>query len=152
MKLCLTPIFFLFLLCQGVSGNSSNFSEALESYEKLNQALFDNDITKIKKESEDLKTKISKLDNAKALETLKYTQEKLVFLEKNDDLKKAQDAFNIVSQGMLVVLEKHLKNENYSRYYCPMVKKYWIQNISKSTKVMNPYASKSMPHCGEKVN
>jgi len=152
MKTVLAPFFLFLLLVQGVHAKSSLFSDALKSYEKLNQAFLNNDIDEIKKESIVLKEKISKLDNTKALDTLKYSQKKLEFLQTNDDLDQAQEAFNIISQGMLVVLEKHLRDESYSRYYCPMVKKYWIQNITESTKVMNPYASKSMPHCGEKVN
>ena len=66
----------------------------------------------------------------------------------SDDIKESKEAMNTVSQGMLVVLEKHAPNKDYARFYCPMVKKYWIQNKTKIKKVMNPYASSSMPHCG----
>jgi hypothetical protein len=66
------------------------------------------------------------------------------------DIESNKKSFNTVSQGILVVLDKYSHNKNYARYFCPMVKKYWIQNISKSEKVMNPYASTTMPHCGAK--
>jgi hypothetical protein len=41
-------------------------------------------------------------------------------------------------------------NQNYAIYYCPMVKKYWIQNIKIQSKVQNVFAQ-DMLECGEKI-
>ena len=93
---------------------------------------------------------ISEIKDPEILKLLDYTQKKLPELQNSNDLDQSKEAMNVISQGILNVLEKHAPNKNYARYYCPMVKKYWIQNIKDSEKVMNPYASASMPHCGSK--
>mgnify|MGYP000002837158 FL=1 len=93
---------------------------------------------------------IEAIKDEKIAKTLNYTKKKLGEISKSDDIKVNKEAMNTVSQGILVVLEKHAPNKNYARYYCPMVKKYWIQNITKSEEVVNPYAGDYMPHCGVK--
>ncbi|MDA8793055.1 hypothetical protein N9N67_07410 [Bacteriovoracaceae bacterium] len=128
----------------------SSFNKVLMKYEKLHQSFFENDLSKIKESSKILLSNIEAIKDDKISKTLNYTKKKLEEIIASEDLEKNQEAMNIVSQGILVVLEKQFPNKNYARYYCPMVNKYWIQYLSKSEKVMNPYASKSMPHCGEK--
>jgi hypothetical protein len=129
---------------------SKAFNKVLKSYENLHTAFFNDDIKKIKQSAKDTLADIEKIKDETILKTLGYTKKKLQELGQSDDLSSAQDAMNIVSQGLFVVLDKHSPNKKYARYYCPMVKKYWIQNISESDKVMNPYAPSVMPHCGSK--
>ena len=126
------------------------FNKVLVKYEGLHKSFFDNDIAKIKINAKAVLEEIEAIKDEKIAKTLNYTKKKLSEISKSDDIKANKEAMNTVSQGILVVLEKHAPNKNYARYYCPMVKKYWIQNISDSEKVMNPYASDSMPHCGGK--
>lgn len=132
-------------------GDSPAFNEALGAYEKVHQAFFDRDLKKAQESSGELAKALAKIKGEEVLKTLNFAQKKLQIIQKTNDIKEAHKSFNVVSQGMLVVLEKNLPNKGYARYYCPMVKKYWIQNITKSDKVMNPYASDSMPHCGAKM-
>ena len=126
------------------------FNDVLKEYEGLHSAFFKDDIKKINENAKEVLNKIEKIEDKKIAKTLTYTKKKLNEIIKEDDIEKKREAMNTVSQGLLVVLEKHAPNENYSRYYCPMVKKYWIQNVSKSEKVVNPYAGSYMPHCGTK--
>ena len=132
------------------ASDQTDFNEALGKYEKLHDAFFKNDLKSVHKYSTELAQEISEINNKEVKKKLSYTLSKLAELEKTSDIDAAKKNMNIVSQGILVVLEKDLPNKDYARYYCPMVKKYWIQNVSKVEKVHNPYASESMPHCGER--
>ena len=55
--------------------------------------------------------------------------------------------YHIVSSALIFVINKYDLGSEYNAYSCPMVKKKWIQNSKKMTKVHNPYAA-GMPHCG----
>ena len=128
---------------------NKSFNTALEKYEAVAQAFFDNEVENIKKTSKDLITAINAIDNEEIKKTLKFSKKKLEEISKSDNLEKNQEAFSTVSQAFHVVLTKYAENGKYARYYCPMVKKYWLQNTKKSgDKTYNIYAAKSMPHCG----
>ena len=124
------------------------FNKVLVKYEGLHKSFFDNDVAKIKANAKAVLEEIEAIKDEKIAKTLTYTKKKLGEISKSDNIQTSKEAMNTVSQGLLVVLEKHAPNKSYARYYCPMVKKYWIQNVSDSEKIMNPYASDSMPHCG----
>jgi hypothetical protein len=125
-----------------------SFGQALSLYEKLHQSFFDNNLKAIKASAKSLLEAIEAIENEKISKVLSFSKTKLSLMIDSKNLETSRSAMNIVSQAMLIVLEKHVPNKNYARYYCPMVKKYWIQNISDSDKVMNPYAADTMPHCG----
>ena len=139
-----------FLSLSIYASDQTDFNETLVKYEKLHDAFFKSDLKGVHKYSSELAQEISDLKNKEVKKKLGYTLSKLSELEKSSDLEEAKKSMNIISQGLLIVLEKDLPNKDYARYYCPMVKKYWIQNVSKLEKVHNPYASESMPHCGER--
>lgn len=151
MKKILVLASLFFLSNAFGSTDSQVFEKALQSYEKVHAAFYSDNLDQAKKEALALEKELGNLKDEKVTKTLAFTMKKISGLQKEGDIKQAHKAFNIISQGLLVVLEKHLPNKKYARYYCPMVEKYWIQNITESEKVMNPYAAKSMPHCGAKV-
>ncbi len=126
------------------------FGKALVSYEKLHQAFFDNDLSQVHRSANAVLKEVQSIKDEKMVKTLTYTKKKLQALTQVASLEEGKKDFDTISQGLLVVLEKQAPHKKYARYYCPMVKKYWIQNISESEEVMNPYASRMMPHCGEK--
>ncbi|MCB9061916.1 MAG: DUF3347 domain-containing protein [Halobacteriovoraceae bacterium] len=140
---------FSFFTSFGLLAQESPFNEVLKNYEELNKAFFNNDNINVKKNSEIILKSIENIQNEKIKKALNFSITKLNEMSKSDDIKQNQESFNIVSQAFLYVIKSYSPNKNYVPYYCPMVKKYWIQNISKSDVVMNPYASKTMPHCGE---
>lgn len=127
---------------------NKQFNEVLKKYEDLHQAFFENDNKKIKNTATRVASSIEKITDEKITKNLKFTVQKLKSIAASDDLEANKKAFNTISQGLLFVLEKHAPNTSYKRYFCPMVKKYWIQNVSKSDKTFNPYASSTMPNCG----
>ena len=55
----------------------------------------------------------------------------------------------MVSSALAHVLSKYDLGSDYNVYYCPMVRKKWIQNSTKHAGVKNPYAPE-MPNCGRK--
>lgn len=129
---------------------NKQFNAVLGEYEKLHSEFFDNNLEKIKEQAKMVNQSISKIEDKEILKLLTFTQKKLTLIENSDDMEKSREAMGVVSQGMINVLEKHANNKNYAGYYCPMVKKYWIQNIEDSDKVRNPYASTTMPSCGSR--
>lgn len=147
IKILLT---FILLIQVSWAKDKSAFDKSLTNYEQLHTAFFANDLNEIHKKAANLLSSLNEINDEKINKTLSYSKRKLQNMTKMESLEEARSSFNIVSQGLLVILEKQSPRNNYSRYYCPMLKKYWIQNISQSEKVMNPYAPQSMPHCGEK--
>jgi hypothetical protein len=126
-----------------------NFNNALKKYELVAQAFFDQKNEQVKKNVKSLLEAIDKIQDEKVSKTLKYSKAKLNEILKSDDNEKNKEAFSTISQAFNVVLTKFAGNKNYMRYYCPMVKKYWIQNVKKTgDKTYNIYASSSMPNCG----
>lgn len=65
------------------------------------------------------------------------------------DLNAARDTFFEMSKPLLVYLNKfHSNKGEYSRYFCPMAKKGWVQADSNTR---NPYHGSSMLSCGELI-
>ena len=52
--------------------------------------------------------------------------------------------------GFLPLAKEHGLGDDYLVYYCPMVKKYWLQNSKVHKKTQNVYAQE-MLECGGKV-
>lgn len=147
MKLVMV-VFLLFV--SNVFAGDISFDKGLANYEKLHQAFFDRDLHKVHVTASELLKDLSAIKDPKMIKTLTYSMKKLKALAKIGSLEEGKGDLNTISQGILVVLEKQAPHKDYARYYCPMEKKYWIQNTSKEKEVMNPYASKMMPHCGER--
>lgn len=152
----LTAFLTFILLASGFAKanlqDEKRFTKVLSTYEKLHDAFFKNDLPNVKKLSKELAKNLETLEGEEVRKKIEYTKKKVAALEQAKSLEDAHKDFNVISQGLLVVLEGPIKNKSYARYYCPMVKKYWIQNITESQKVMNPYASESMPHCGGMID
>lgn len=126
------------------------FNEVLSQYEKLHEAFFANNSEKIVESAKSVLEKLNQIEDKQIQKKLNFSKKKLNEIISTKDVEKQKNAMNTVSQAFLVVLEKHITNKDYARYYCPMEKKYWIQNISETEKVQNPYASSTMPTCGVK--
>ena len=59
------------------------------------------------------------------------------------------EQFHLFTKNLMNLEGEHSFSSEYSVYYCPMVKKNWLQSTAKSDEVRNPYDS-SMPKCGVK--
>lgn len=58
--------------------------------------------------------------------------------------------FSLANALLVNVINSYDLGEKYKAYYCPMVRKKWIQDVSKKAKVQNPYDA-SMPECGGRL-
>ena len=131
--------------------NQKAFNKALSTYEKMHDAFFKIDLKKAKELVPDLKAQIKEIKGDAISKKLSPAKEGLDQLIKAKNVEEGHKGFHKISLSFLALLDSELSNKVYARYYCPMVKKYWIQNVSESEKVMNPYASDTMPHCGGKM-
>ncbi len=141
-------IVFLLALTNIQAKEGEQLSIVLKNYESLHQAFFENDNAKVQKQAKELAKSIESIKDKKIAKTLSFSKKKLSEMVDSSDLESNKTAFGTVSHALLIVIDKHAPNKNYQGYYCPMVKKYWIQNISKSKETKNPYESVSMPSCG----
>lgn len=94
-----------------------------------------------------LSKQVAKLKDADAKKELKKAI-KFVQAMKGNDIKKFRMNFYELSK-VLIPFSKKYKLAGVQAYYCPMVKKTWLQNQSDIT--YNPYMPKKMPHCGSKI-
>jgi hypothetical protein len=133
------------------ANDKDSFNKALKTYEKVHDAFFKRDLKTAQKFSSQLEKELSQIKEPEHTKLLAPVMKRVKSLRETKDVEEAHDDFHVISVGMLGVLDRAMPNKSYARYYCPMVKKYWIQNITESEKVMNPYASDTMPHCGGKM-
>jgi predicted RNA-binding Zn-ribbon protein involved in translation (DUF1610 family) len=115
--------------------------------EKLFDAFFEYDSKKIEAEAKNLIQAIDKISHKEIKKLLEFSKTKLLELKKDNEQKRNNHNYNLISMAMIHVLSKYDLGDTYNAYYCPMVKKKWIQNSKKVKKVSNPYDSR-MPHCG----
>lgn len=125
------------------------FTKLMNSYDKMYTGFLKKDLKSVKNSAGILLEDISNFSDAKIIKSLNFTKKKLQVIKDSDSLDQTHDAFNIVSQALYATSKKYGNLKGYSRYFCPMEKKYWIQ-ADKVSKTNNPYAVDSMPHCGSK--
>lgn len=95
---------------------------------------------------------------SKLLTTISNTKDiKLIAVA--GDLKKISDkksktenveTYSKFMEGFLPLAKGHGLGDKHSVYYCPMVKKYWLQNTKLHKKTQNVFAQE-MLECGGKV-
>lgn len=151
MKLIFISLYLLSVSLLASSGDKEVFDKMLSHYEIMGDAFFKNDLKTVNQVAKELVKESKGLKEEKVLEVMKPTMTFLNSLTSEVKVDKAHKDFNVVSRNFLTILEKHLPNKSYGKYYCPMVQKYWIQNVTKNEKVMNPYAADTMPHCGGRI-
>ena len=149
MKTFLLCLFLLSSLCEAYASPSG---DSLKTYENLHQAFFKYDQKKILTLAKDLSDSLKKIEDEKVQKQL----EKDNLYKYLESFSKAQNReiqnslLNSISKKLFdILIEGDKENKEYSLYYCPMVKKYWLQNTIKISEVQNPYAPE-MPNCGSK--
>ena len=106
-------------------------------YETVRQSLLKNDLPAAQKNAAVLATNAKAAKNATVAELAQA-------VEKSRDIAGARRAFGLLSDEMIKV-QKATKGARPAVYYCPMVKKSWLQPKGQ---VGNPYDS-AMALCGE---
>ena len=130
-KLRITHLITLAAVCLALTSATANAAtlsdkdkQFLAGYEKAHTALAADDLNGAKAAGGDLGTEGAELSNSSSLKDARAAFEKLSAKAK----------------------ELAAGQPGYYLYYCPMLKKDWVQT---STTTANPYAGKDMVGCGQ---
>lgn len=118
-----------------------------EVNEKLHENFFKYNATNVEKLSIELKNAIAKVLDLEIANKLKFTQKKLDEIKASKDREENNQSYHLVSLALIHIMNTYDVGDKYNAFSCPMVKKKWIQNSQKMSKVHNPYAEE-MPGCG----
>ena len=125
---------------------------SLKVYEKLHDAYYAYDNSKVVAQSQKLIKSLKAITN-KDIQSKLNSQNVYTFLKaiKVTDNRTVNDSLldNISKKINKVILSRYDLSD-YNLYYCPMVKKHWLQNSKKMAKVHNPYAP-DMKSCGSQM-
>jgi Protein of unknown function (DUF3347) len=125
-----------------ISAESNLGSSIFDGYLKIGAALSQDQHSEAAKQAKDMKTVVSAGNNQKAKDELLPAIESLSSTKDLDAARKSYEQLSSKLNG----IKKDLGIEA-NEYYCPMLKKTWLQ---KDSKITNPYAGKDMANCGEK--
>lgn len=128
----------------------SQLIKVLEKNEALHASFFEYKGDEVEKNAKELMSAISEVKNEEIAKLLKFSADKLATLTKDEDRQKNNDTYGLFSAALVHVVNTYDVGEGYNGYQCPMVKKKWVQNSKKMSKVHNPYAPE-MPNCGGKI-
>ena len=128
-------------------GSKNSVMKTLLANEKLHEAFFSYSGKAVQKAATDLKIAIENIQDKEVLKLLKFSKGKLLEIKESNDRQENNENYHLVSMALIYIVKTYDLGSDYNSYYCPMLKKSWVQNSSKKEKVHNPYAP-DMPHCG----
>lgn len=120
--------------------------DAFLANDKLFNALLGTDQTKVEKAAQDMAAFLQK-DNSPKLKTLKDNVKALQEMSAKNTKEKNLELYDKVA-APLVALRREGKVGTYEIFYCPMIKKHWVQNQKTTPDVRNVFAQ-YMLECGE---
>lgn len=123
--------------------------QVLEANEALHASFFKYNAKEVEKQAKDLSVKIGKIQNKEIAKLLSFSALKLKEIKSTSNRDDNNKNYHLVSMALIHIVNKYDVGSKYNAYSCPMVKKKWLQNSAKMSKVHNPYAA-GMPHCGSK--
>ena len=122
----------------------------LEENERLHSSMFEYKKAALKESVEAFKKKAMGIKDKKIEELLKPALRASSELMTNKTKAEDNESYHRLSLSLVKIVESFQIGSTYNIYYCPMVKKRWVQNSKKMRKVHNPYAPE-MPHCGGQI-
>ena len=141
-KLTLLLVFAVVFAAISAAGPATRGNEIFEAYSQIGVSLSQDQLPDAVKHAKELKTEIIATDVKKAQEQLTPLVENLINAKNLDAARKEYEQMS----SRLSELQKDLGIQA-DQYYCSMLKKTWLQKV---TKITNPYAGKEMASCGEK--
>lgn len=123
--------------------------KVLELNEDLHQAFFKNGPRQIELKAQELTKAVKGISDPAIEKLLSHSRKQLEEIKAERDREENNQSYHQFSMALMYVLETYNIGNDYQAYYCPMVKKKWIQNSKKVTEVQNPYMP-DMPSCGTK--
>ncbi len=124
--------------------------KSLETNEKLHESYFSYDVKKVVDVKKDLVKSLAKVEHKKIKPIIKNAIKYLKKIANSNSRDDNNKYYHFANVYLIRVINKFDLGEKYQAYYCPMVRKKWIQDISKKEKVHNPY-DPTMPHCGGRL-
>ena len=138
-------LFAFSLLLSGMA-IAGQVEDAFKANDKLFNALLGADQSQVEKAAQELAGLIEK-DKTPELKGLKEGLKSLKAISKSNSKDKNIELYQNVAPSF-VSLRRTGKVENYEIYYCPMIKKHWVQNQKNTPAVRNVFAQ-YMLECGE---
>ncbi len=121
--------------------------QVLELNHALHSSFFTYVATEVEVKAKALSNKIDQIENKEIAKLLNYSKNKLLEIKRDKEREENNKSYHLVSMALIYIVNKYDVGSKYNAYSCPMVKKKWVQNSVKMSKVHNPYAPE-MPHCG----
>jgi len=144
MKTLFSCLFFL--SSQRAVADAKFIKPILESNDALFASLLGDDQKLVATSASQLLVKINATKDKK-LNSISTSLKKIT--DKNSK-KDNLDLYSKFMEGFLPLAKEHGLGNEYLVYYCPMVKKYWLQNNKLFKKTQNVFAQE-MLECGGKV-
>lgn len=120
--------------------------DAFVANDKLFNALLGTDQAKVEKAAQEMAAFLQK-DNSPKLKALKDNVKTLQQMTAKNSKAKNIELYDFVA-APFVTLRREGKVGTYEIYYCPMIKKHWVQNQKTTPDVRNVFAQ-YMLECGE---
>ena len=151
MKKLLFLLVFLFFSVVIIAGPvDQKIDKILKEYFKIHESLTQDSTDGINKAAASIKGQLSNIQTDSA-EVQKLVSEigKAAVKIQDKSLESSRETFFELSRPILIYLNKHHSDKSkYSRFYCSMVNKAWVQSYRE---VANPYHGSSMLRCGELI-
>lgn len=132
------------------SSTKEKVLELLKSNESLMMSFYKYDAKKISQAAKDFKGKLSAIKDKTIKVEVELAEIYLAKIASKNKKEVNYEAYHGISKALSRLVEGYELGSTYNVYYCPMVKKKWVQNSVKRRKVHNPYAPE-MPHCGGQI-
>jgi hypothetical protein len=133
------------------SNSEKTLISILKIDEALHESFFKYDAALVEKHAKALATRVDSVKDKKIKKLFKRTSKQLLKIKASGEKDKNYHLYGLVNKTLVEILKKYDLGSDYNIYYCPMLKKSWVQNSKKKNKVHNPYAGDYMPHCGMKT-
>jgi Cu(I)/Ag(I) efflux system membrane fusion protein len=151
LKYGLIAVILSFLTSSVWSGNlDRQVDQLLREYFKIHKSLAQDSTTGVDEAAGRIGEFASQIESGDAeVQKLVSDIRKASLALKGKSLDATRNVFFDLSQPLLVYLNKyHSHKDQYSRFYCSMVNKAWVQS---DKEVANPYHGQSMLRCGELI-
>lgn len=123
----------------------------LASNDILHDKFFEYNSSEVEKQKNEVSQLIAKFKgNKEIVELLSKAKIPLENISQTKTELENKSQFSIYNSILIQMLNKYDIDDKYKAYYCPMVKKKWLQNVEKKADVHNPYDA-SMPGCGGRL-
>lgn len=122
--------------------------EVLKSNDGLFNDFLKDDQKKVEEAARLLEEKLEKITSSE-LESLKKARIALSKITKGKSKSENLEFYSEFVPSLVESVKNHASDSDYKIYYCPMVKKYWVQNEKTNSSVRNVFAQE-MLECGSK--